>query len=233
MAGPADRAGSATFTDLRPVALAHQGHARSLERVLRAVPAITVRAHPELAIGLAGARIIQGNSTNVADLLDAARAGTTRLQGRHAARARMLVNLPASGLARPDGDWEAAAAAHRAVPSDPAVVAGLGIAGAEILPVSVHNTLGTAALWAGDLADADRHLRAAVETRLASPALAQLNAAAHRALLITEQGELNAAEASALQVISTASSSSGECRSSTSHNASSAAPLPRRSHSIC
>jgi LuxR family maltose regulon positive regulatory protein len=95
-------------------------------------------------------------------------------------------------------------------PTDPAVVAGLGIAGAEILPVSVHNTLGTAALWAGDLADADRHLRAAVETRLASPALAQLNAAAHRALLITEQGELNAAEASALQVVSTASAAGWE-----------------------
>jgi len=86
----------------------------------------------------------------------------------------------------------------------------LGIAGAEILLVSVHNTLGTAALWAGDLADADQHLRAAVETRLASPALAQLNAAAHRALLITEQGELKAAEASALQAVSTASAAGWE-----------------------
>jgi LuxR family maltose regulon positive regulatory protein len=187
------------------VALAHQGHARSLERILRAVPVITVRAHPELAAGLAGARIIQGNSTDVAELLHAARAGTGRVQGRHAARARLLVNLAASGLARQDGNWQAAAAAQRAVPTDPAVLAGLGIAGAEILPVSVHNTLGIAALWTGDLANAEQHLRAAVETRLASPALAQLNAAAHRALLITEQGELNAAEVSALQVVSTAS----------------------------
>ncbi len=201
---------AAELVGIHLVALAHHGHAHSLERVLLGVPAITVRAYPELAIGLAGARIIQGNSTDVAELLDAARAGTTRLQGRHAARVRMLVNLPASGLARLDGNWEAAAAAHRAVPTDPAVLAGLGIAGAEILPVSVHNTLGTAALWAGDLADADQHLRAAVETRLASPALAQLNAAAHRALLITEQGELNAAEASALQVVSTASAAGWE-----------------------
>ena len=196
---------AADIVGIHLVALAHQGHARSLERILRAVPSITVRAYPELAAGLAGARIIQGNSTDVPDLLAAARAGTARLRGRHAARARLLVNLPASGLARLNGNWEAAAAAHRAVPTDPVVLAGLGIASAEIVPVSVHNTLGTAALWAGDLTSAERHLRAAVETGLVAPALAQLNAAAHRALLITERGELDSAEASARQVISTAS----------------------------
>ena len=196
---------AAEMVGIHVVALAHQGRARGLERILLAVPAITLRAYPELAAGLAGARIIQGNSSDVADLLEAARAGTGRVHGRHAARARLLVNLAASGLARLDGNWQAAAAAQRAVPTDPAVVAGLGIAGAEILPVSVHNTLGTAALWAGDLAHADHHLRAAVEIRLASPALAQLNAAAYRALLIAERGELDAAEASARQVISTAS----------------------------
>ena len=201
---------AAELVGIHVVALAHHGHARSLERILLAVPAMTVRAYPELAIGLAGARIIQGNGTDVADLLEAARAGTTRLRGRHAVRARMLVNLPASGLARRDGNWEAAAAAQRAVPTDPGVLAGLGIAGAEILPISVHNTLGTAALWAGDLAEAGRHLRAAVETRLGAPAFAQLNAAAHRALLITEQGQLNAAEASARQVVSTAAAAGWE-----------------------
>jgi len=69
----------------------------------------------------------------------------------------------------------------------------------------VHNTLGTAALWAGELANADGHLRAAVQTQLAAPALAQLNAAAYRSLLLTERGELDAAQAAAHQVISTAS----------------------------
>jgi len=160
---------AAEIVGVHLVALAHQGHARALERMLLAVPAVTLRAYPELTAGLAGARIIQGNRAGVTDLLTAARAATGRVQVRHPARARLLVNLAASGLARLDGNWEAAAAAHRAVPTDPAVVTGLGIAGADILPVSVHNTLGTAALWAGELANADRHLRAAVQTQLAAP----------------------------------------------------------------
>jgi hypothetical protein len=44
-----------------------------------------------------------------------------------------------------------------------------------------------------------------VQTQLAAPALAQLNAAAYRSLLLTERGELDAAQAAAHQVISTAS----------------------------
>ena len=119
---------AAEIVGVHLVALAHQGHARALERMLLAVPAVTLRAYPELTAGLAGARIIQGNRAGVTDLLTAARAATGRVQVRHPARARLLVNLAASGLARLDGNWEAAAAAHRAVPTDPAVVAGLGIA---------------------------------------------------------------------------------------------------------
>jgi LuxR family maltose regulon positive regulatory protein len=67
--------------------------------------------------------------------------------------------------------------------------------------VLVHNHLGMAALLSADLAAADRHLRAAVSIEFASPPLSQLDAAAYLALLRSERGELDAAEAAALDVI--------------------------------
>jgi hypothetical protein len=48
---------------------------------------------------------------------------------------------------RLSGDWDAAAVIHRSVPVDTAVLAGLEMAGAEIVPVTVNNSLRTAALW--------------------------------------------------------------------------------------
>ena len=186
------------------VTLSLNGHGREVDRLLTAVSRDTLLAVPELAGGLAGARVVQGDSTEVADLLERARAGTRGLSGRRAERARVLLDMVAGGFARLSGDWDAAAAIHRSVPVDTAVLAGLGMAGAEIVPVTVNNSLGTAALWAGDLADADRYLRAALIADLPTPALPQLNAAAYLALLKCERGELDAAEEQAREVIAEA-----------------------------
>ena len=186
------------------------GHAHDLERVLAAIPHTVLSAHPELAGGLAGARVVQGDPGDVADLLDAARAAAAGLGWRRAHRARTLVDLVAGALARLVGDWDATTAIYHRVLVDPHALARLGMAGAEIVPVTVHNNLGTAALWAGDLADADRYLRAAVATHLSQPALSQLNAAAYLALLRCERGELDVAQAQARRVIAAASTAGRE-----------------------
>jgi LuxR family maltose regulon positive regulatory protein len=191
------------------VPLVLDGHARELERALTSVPRTIVLAHPELAIALAGARVVQGDSTDVGDLLAAARSATGGLGDRRSARTRALVDFVAGGLARLHGDWAAAAAIHRRVPVDPAALGRLKIADAYVMPVTVHNSLGTAALWAGDLAAAADYLQAAVEISLPWPALPQLNANAYSTLLLCERGELDLAQAQARAVIEVASSAGG------------------------
>jgi LuxR family maltose regulon positive regulatory protein len=185
--------------------LVMNGQAADLEKVLSAVPRTTLRADPDLAIGLAGARVIRGDETDVTVLIAAARAAKEALRGRRAERAQVLIDLVAGALARVQGDWTAAALVHRAVPVDPGKLAGLGIAGAETVPVIISNSLGTAAFWRGDLVTAEDRLRAAAHTDLPARLLAQLNAAAHLALLRAEKGELDGAEADAAEVISAAS----------------------------
>jgi LuxR family transcriptional regulator, maltose regulon positive regulatory protein len=186
-------------------AISLRGTARALERRLAAVPRSTVVAFPELAAGLAGARVVQGDDTDVAELLDAARAGTANLPGRRAARAGVLIDVVAGGFARLTGDWDAAATIYRGVPVDLVTLAGLGIADAEIVPATVDNILGSAALWEGDLARAERYLRAAVAAELPSRTVSQLNAAAYLTFLRCERGELDPAEAEARRVVSAAS----------------------------
>ena len=143
--------------------------------------------------------------SEVADLLAGARAGLAALAERRARRARLLVDLVDGGLARVQGDWDAAAAVYRTVPVDPVVLAGLGLVDAVLVPVLVANILGSAALLGGDLPTADRHLMAALSVGLSTPALSQLNAAGYLSLLMCERGELDAAQARALAVVGRAS----------------------------
>jgi LuxR family maltose regulon positive regulatory protein len=197
------------------ITLVMSGHARELDRTLAAVPHTAMSAHPELACGLAGARVVQGDPGNVAELLDAARAAAAGIGGRRAARAHTLVELVAGALARLRGDWNATTAIYHRVLVDPHALAQLDIAGTEIVPVIVNNNLGTAALWGGDLADANRYLQAAVAAHLSQPALtqpalSQLNAAGYLALLRCERGELDVAQAEAGRVIAAASSAGRE-----------------------
>ena len=62
------------------------GQARELEQILSDVPRVDLAAHVELNCGLAGARIVQGNGFEVAELLAAARAGLPDLPEARAAR---------------------------------------------------------------------------------------------------------------------------------------------------
>jgi hypothetical protein len=181
------------------------GRGRALERVLARIPRTVVGVHPELAGALALARVALGSDAQVAAMIGLGRAAVGTVSAARAARAGVLLDLSASGLARIAGDWEAAVAVYRRMPVEPASLAALGMAGAEVVPVVAANNRGTAALWAGDWAEADRHLTAAMDANLDTLAIPQLNAIAYHFLLRCERGELGPAEAAARRVIATAS----------------------------
>ncbi|MHA6615899.1 LuxR C-terminal-related transcriptional regulator [Pseudonocardia sp. DLS-67] len=186
------------------VVLALGGRARELERVLARVPRTTLATHPELACGLAAARIVRGDATEVAELVASGRARLGAVSERRGARARILLDLTAGALARIRGDWAEAVALHRSVPLDPVTLAGLGLGRAEIVPVLVKNFLGMAALLAADLESAERDLGAAVSVGLEPRPLSQLNAAAYLSLVRCERGELGPAQSEALEVVKAA-----------------------------
>jgi LuxR family transcriptional regulator, maltose regulon positive regulatory protein len=194
----ADLAGS------QALQLITSGCGRALERMLARAPRMVLGVHPELAGALAGARVAVGSDAEVATLISLGRAVKGAVSAGRSARAGLLLDLSAAGLARMAGDWEATVAAYRCVPVEPQALAALGMTGAEIVPVVVAENRGTAALWAGDLELADRHLTAA--TVATGDGLAQLSAAAYHALLRCERGELDPAEAQARRVIDAASS---------------------------
>ncbi|WP_433505436.1 LuxR C-terminal-related transcriptional regulator [Pseudonocardia halophobica] len=196
---------AADLTGVHAVALVMTGNGAVLERVLAQVPRTVAGVHPELAAGLAGARVAQGRGLDVPHLLEAARGvAADGLPSRRRQRAEVLRQMSAGGFGRLTGDWASVQHAYRRVPLEPDTLAALGMAGGEIVPVVAHNNLGTAALWTGDLAAAERHLTAAVDAALPGVVLAQLNAGSYRALLRAERGELDVAEAEGRKVLATA-----------------------------
>jgi LuxR family maltose regulon positive regulatory protein len=211
---PLDAIRSAVAGELWPLAadlvgryvvmLVLTGHSWELERTLVRVPRTVMAAHPELACGLAGARIVRGVENDVADLVASGRARLAALPPRRAARARVILDLIAGALARVQGDWDAAVGIYRSVPVDPVALAGLGLGQAEVVPVLVSNFLGMAALLADDLPAAERDLRAAASVALPTPALSQLNAAAYLPLVQSARGQLDIAASAALDVVRTA-----------------------------
>jgi LuxR family maltose regulon positive regulatory protein len=180
------------------------GRGRALERMLVRIPRTVLGVHPELAGARALARVALGSDTEVATLIGLGRAVNGAVSSGRAARAGVLLDLSASGLARIAGDWEATVAAYRSVPVEPEALAALRMVGAEIVPVIVANNRGTAELWAGDLEAAEQHLSAAVEIEVDGMVISQLNAAAYHSVLRCERGELDLAEAEARRVIKTA-----------------------------
>ena len=67
-----------------------------------------------------------------------------------------------------------------------------------MIPLLVLSNAGTAELWTGDVVEAEKHLRAAVDTNQWSGLLRpHLNAASQLALLLAERGDLDAAQADA------------------------------------
>lgn len=195
---------AADLTGVHAVALVMGGDGALLEHVLERVPSAVAGAYPELAAGLAGARIAQGSGLDVPRLLDAAGTAPDGLPDDRRRRAEVLRQMSAGGLGRLLGDWAAVQEAYRRVPLESGALATLGMAGAEIVPVVAHNNLGTAALWTGDLGAAEHHLSAAADAAVPGVVLAQLNAASYRALLRAEHGELDAAEAEAHKTLAAA-----------------------------
>jgi len=180
------------------------GRGRALERTLVKIPPTVLGVHPELAGALALARVAMGSDAEVTTLIDLGRTARSAVSPSRAARAGVLLDLSAVGLARIAGDWAAAVPACELLPAEPTALAALHLAGSEIVPVIVANNRGTAALWAGDLEAAEEYLTAATAADLGGTVISQLNAAAYHALLRCERGELDLAEAEAQRVIHTA-----------------------------
>ena len=190
---------AAEILGVHGLALVIRGSARELDVLLSAVPRDVLLGHPELAATLAAARIYSGSSREVER---AGGRGRGR-RGRPPAAARGApAGRPGPGRDRATpaarGDLVALAAAARRVPDDPRTLAGLGLAGWDVIPLLVLGNAGTAELWTGDVAAAEKHLRAAVDTNQWSGLLRpHLNAAAQLALLLCRAGDLDAAQAEA------------------------------------
>jgi LuxR family maltose regulon positive regulatory protein len=184
------------------LALVVRGNPRNLDMLLSAIPRDVLLSHPELAAALAGARIIQGSPAEVGELTAAAHAGADRLPGPRAERLRVVLHLIEIGHARPRGDLLGVAAACRQIPQDTSVLAALGLAAWDVIPAIVLGNAGTAALWTGDRAEAENHLRSAGGIDTSGDVLRpQLNAAAHLALLHCERGDLDTAQNQARVVV--------------------------------
>jgi LuxR family transcriptional regulator, maltose regulon positive regulatory protein len=175
-----------------------RGSAHEVSTLLTAVPRDALLGHPELAATLAAARIFLGSTREVTELVAAAEAGAADLPQPRTARLRVVLDLTEMGHARGRGDLVGLAATVRRVPDDPRRLSNLGLAGWDVVPLLVLTGAGTAELWAGDEAEAEKHLRAAVDANQWSGMLRpHLNAAAHLALLLARRGDLDAAQAQA------------------------------------
>jgi LuxR family maltose regulon positive regulatory protein len=185
------------------LALVVRGYPRHVDRLLSAIPRDALLSHPELAAALAAARVIQGSPAELGELTAAAHAGVARLPGPRAQRLRVIIlHLIEIGHGRARGDLASVAAACRQIPTDPTVLAALGLAAWDVVPLLVLGNAGTAEFWTGDLAEAENHLRAAADLDQSGGVLRpHLNAAAHLALLHCERGDLDAAQSEARAVV--------------------------------
>ena len=193
---------AAELLGVHVLALAVRGNAREIDLLLTAVARDVLLGHPELAAGLAIARIMQGSPPDLSDLTAAAHAGVGRLPGRRAERLRVLLDLLEFGNGRARGDLLAVAAACRRIPQDPSALAALGLTGWDLISLLVLGNGGMVEFWTGDMDAAEKHLRAAVDfDRPGGVLRPHLNAAAHLALLQCERGDLDAADAEARAVV--------------------------------
>jgi LuxR family transcriptional regulator, maltose regulon positive regulatory protein len=193
---------AAEILGVHGLALVVRGSTRELDVLLSAVPRDALLGYPELAATQAAARIFQGSHREVRELVAAAAAGLDDLPHSRAERLRVVLDLVEMGHARLLGDLVALSAAARRVPDDPRTLSGLGLAGWDVIPLLVLSNAGTAELWTGDVAEAEKHLRAAVDTNQWGGLLRpHLNAASQLALLLGERGDLEAAQADGQAVV--------------------------------
>ena len=202
---------AAELVGVHVVGLVLRGGGRELDTMLSAVARDALLAHPELAAGLAAARMVYGHDEELADLIAAAEARLAVLPEPRARRVRLVLDLIALADARLRGDLDGLAAACRRIPLDPAELAELGLAGWDLVRVLTLSNQGTAELWLGELDAAEVHLRTAME---AEPALGvvlpQLNAQAQLALLECARGHLTSAQTDAREVIARATATGSE-----------------------
>jgi len=196
---------AAELVGVHVVGLVLRGRGRELDTMLAAVSRDALLAHPELAAGLAGARMVYGHDEELAGLIGAAEARLGTLPAPRARRVRLVLDLIALADARLSGDLDGLAAACRRIPLDPGELADLGLAGWDLVRVLTLSNQGTAELWLGELDAAEVHLRAAMEAEPAAGiVLPRLNAQAQLALLECARGHLTSARTEAREVVARA-----------------------------
>jgi len=197
---------AAELVGVHVIALVVRGSAHELDALLSAVPRDVLLGHPELAAALAGARIFQGSGREVRELAASAAAGVNGLPPPRAERLRVVLDLVETGHTRFRGDLVALVAATHRLPDDARTLADLGLAGWDVIPLLVLSNAGTAELWTGDMTEAEKHLRAAVDANQWSGLLRpHLNAASQLALLLAGRGDLDAAQSEAHAAVQRAS----------------------------
>ncbi len=189
---------AAELVGIHDVGLVLRGRGNELDAMVSSLPRHEVLAHPELAAGLAGARMVYGRHEEVEELTTAAAARIGELPDLRGRRVGVVLDLIGIADARFRGDLDDVAAVCRRIPHDPAELAELGLTGWDLIRILTLSNRGTAELWLGELDAAATHLGAAFEAEPEQGVLLpHLNAQAHLALLACEQGELGSAQARA------------------------------------
>jgi LuxR family maltose regulon positive regulatory protein len=202
---------AAELVGIHVLGLVLRGRGRELDAMVSSVPRGEVLGHPELAVGLAGARMVYGHQEEIAELTTAAETRIGELPDVRGRRVRLVLDLVGLADARVRGDLDGLAAVCRRIPHDPAELAELGMAGWELIRILILSNRGTAELWLGELDEAAAHLGAAFEAEPEQGVLLpHLNAQAHLALLDCERGELTSASARAQAAIARARATGAE-----------------------
>ena len=171
-----------------------------LEAALAPLPLEVLLAHPGLAIGLAAARAMQGDLSDVDALTDAARTHLPRLSETRRRRFEVVLDTVEVGRRRLTGDVPGTLQACRRVPIDTQTLAALGLQSWNAVRVVVLSNMGSSELWLGELSAAREHLDAAGQAA-GGALLPRLNARAHSALLEWLCGDLDEALTIAQQTV--------------------------------
>lgn len=167
---------------------------RELLETLERVPREAVLTYPGLAVAMAAARTMAGES-DVEDLLRAARDQLHRVNGRRRRRHEFIMHLVAVGTPRWTGGVESVLDGLREVSTDPAYLSSLGLIDWAAIRALLIGNVGSCELWTGDLANAREHLEMAASEDLGEQiVLPTLNAGAHLSYWHLVGGELAEAD---------------------------------------
>ena len=196
---------AADILGLHLLGLVARGQAHELDVALSAVARESVLAHPELAAGLAGARMMHGHLEDVESLVAAAAAGSDDLVSPRRDRVRVVLDLVRMATCRVRGDLAGVLLTCRRIPGTPRELEALGLSDWGLVLSLVLSNRGASELWLGDVDAAEGHLRLAAEYPPATGSLRpRLNAQSHLALLESERGDLDEAQRRAHEAIAEA-----------------------------